>query len=408
MKVESMPASCNRRAFLQSAALAGGSLLVAARSAQAVPDAATPLLSPASKVTVTDVRTYRLKDALFVQIISDAGVSGWSEAGSNNPRVVETIIQTTLKQHVIGRSVWDAEPVWDEMFFVNRDLGPAGGLTSAIAGIDIALWDLKGRLTGLPVYRLLGGKYRTRIRAVGNVGMSKTPDDAARQAARLVERGFTAVKLRVQIDERNINPHPDPVFVYAQAIKRAVGDQIEFCVDLDNGYTAARAIELGKRLRSELGVNYLEQPVSTLHLRELAQVSEALDLPIIAGQNECTRWHHRDLMDIGNVGILALDVGQCGLTEAKKIAALAQACSKPILPHTARTPLSTAAALHLMASISNAGPFVEYMEANQFGDLAGLVQGHVKFEDGFLTVPPKPGLGLEVDEPAITRATREG
>jgi L-alanine-DL-glutamate epimerase-like enolase superfamily enzyme len=372
--------------------------------AQAVPDSIVTSLSPASSVRVTDVRTYKLKESIFMQIVSDAGTSGWGEANPTNLHVVETIIHTVLKRQIIGRSVWDAEPAWDAMFFASRDLGSSGGLTSAIAGIDIALWDLKGKLTGLPIYRLLGGKYRTRLRAVGSVEMSSTPDDAARRAASLVERGFTAIRLRMQTGEQAIDPHPDPTFVYAQAIRQAIGKEIEFYIDLDNGYTAARAIELGKRLRGELGINYLEEPVSTLHLRELAQVSEALDLPIIAGRNECTRWQHRDLIDIGNVGILSLDVVKCGLTEAKKIAALGQACSKPILSANTRPIFGTAAALHLMASISNAGSFVECVDVDQFRDLLGVMRNHVEFEDGFLLVPQKPGLGLEVDEAAIKRA----
>jgi L-alanine-DL-glutamate epimerase-like enolase superfamily enzyme len=372
--------------------------------AQAVPDSIVPSLSPASSVRVAEVRTYRLKEAIFVQIVSDVGTSGWCEVSPTHLHVVETIIHTALKRHIIGRSVWDAEPAWDEMFFANRDLGSSGGLTSAIAGIDIALWDLKGKLTGLPVYRLLGGKYRTRLRAVGSVGMSSTPDDAARQAARLVERGFTAIRLRMQTREQAINPHPDPTFVCAQAISQAIGSQIEFYLDLDQGYTAVRAIELGKRLRGELGVNYLEEPVSTLHLRDLAQVSEALDLPIIAGRNECTRWQHRDLIDIGNVGVLSMDVVKCGLTEAKKIAALGQACSKPILPANTSPAFSAAAALHLVASISNAAPFVQFMVGDQSRSLSSLMRSQIEFKDGFLSVPQTPGLGLEVDEAALRRS----
>jgi L-alanine-DL-glutamate epimerase-like enolase superfamily enzyme len=397
----------NRRNFLQGSAAAGAVSLPLNAPAQEKP---TNGFSSASKVRITDVKTYKLKDAIFIQVISDAGISGWGESSPNNRHLIETFIHTGLKEHVIGRNVWDAEPMWDDMFFDNHDLGPSGALTYSIAGIDCALWDLKGKLVGQPVYRLLGGRYRDRVRAYGSFGVNggrdSTPDEAARQAARFVERGFTAVKLRMQIRERNINPRPDPTFAYARAIRRAIGDSIEFYIDINNGYTAARAIETGKRLQQEFGINYLEEPVSTQNLHELAQVCEALSFPVIAGEKEYTRWQHRDLIERGKVSILNPDVVKCGgLTEAKKIAALAQACSRPIIPHNTRPTFSTAAALHFMASISNAGPFVEFIDLDWFRDLMSLMKTTVEFKDGFLAVPQRPGLGIEVDQEAVKRAT---
>lgn len=355
------------------------------------------------------MRTFKLKDALFLQIVADNGVTGWGEASPNNRHVVETFIHTGLKKHVIGRSVWDAEPIWDDMFFDNHDLGPSGALPYAIAGVDIALWDLRGKLTGLPVCRLLGADYRNKVRAYGSFGVSggskMTPEQAARQAAKFVERGFSAVKLRMQIRERNINPWPDPTFSYAKAVRQTIGDKVDFWVDINNGYTAARAIEVGKRLRGELGIIYFEEPVSTQNLHELAQVSEALDIPVIAGEKEYTRWQHRDLIEQGKVGILNPDVTKCGgLTEAKKIAALAQACSKPIIAHNTKPTFSTAVALHFMASISNAGPFIEFIDVDEFKDLLILMRTNVDFRDGSLHVPQGPGLGIDVDETAVKRA----
>jgi len=404
MKVGTIVASSDRRTFLQASVLAGGSWLLSA-TAGATSDPVAPSLSPASKVKVADVRTYKLKDAIFVQVISDTGISGWGEAGPSNPHVLETIIHTALKRHIIGRAIWDAEPIWDEMFFSNEDLGSSRALTSAIAAMDCALWDMKGKATGLPVYKLLGGKYRTRIRAGGSVVMNLTPHEIAREAASLVEQGFTVIKLQVQVRERNTHPRHDPTIVYAQAIRRAIGERIEFYVDLNNGYTAARAIEIGKRLHGELGVNYLEEPVSTLNLRELAQVSDALDMPIIAGRNESTRWQYRDLIDIGHVGILHVEVTTCGgLTEAKKIAALGQACSKPIIPQSTGLTFNTAVGLHFMASISNAGPFIQCVDGHQLCSLLGMIRSPIEFKDGFLMVPQTPGLGLDVDETTLTRA----
>jgi L-alanine-DL-glutamate epimerase-like enolase superfamily enzyme len=396
----------NRRSFLKTSVAIGAASLISPPETNRA-----ERLNSASRVKVAKVQTYKLKDAIFVEVIADNGLSGWGESSPNNRHVIEAFIHTGLKEHVIGRNVWDAEPMWDDMFFANHDLGPGGALTYAIAGVDVALWDLRGKLVQQPVFRLLGGQYRDRVRAYGSFGLGLggakplTIDEAVRVAVKLVERGFTAIKPRSQFRERRINPWPDPTFDYLKAMRRAVGDKIELFVCLNNSYTAARAIELGKRLRGELGVNYIEEPVSAHNLHELAQVCEALPFPIIAGETEYQRWRMRELMEVGKVGILNPDVVKCGgLTEAKKIAALAQACSRPIKPHNTRPTFSTAAALHFMASISNAAPLVEFPDLDKFRDQLGLMRSAIEFKDGHLLVPQEPGLGIEVDVEAVKRA----
>lgn len=399
-----------RRTFLKSSAAISATTLISL-SETASAQTASPAVNAASRVKVAELQTYKLKDALFVKVTADNGVTGWGEASPNNRHVVETFIHHGLKEHVIGHNVWDAEPMWDDMFFANHDLGPDGALQYAIAGIDIALWDLRGKLVHQPVYVLLGGKYRSKVRAYGsfglNLGTNKplTKEEAAKTAAKFAERGFTAIKARTQYRERNINPWPDLTFDYFKALRQAVGDKVELLACLNSSYIAARAIEMGKRLHGELGINYIEEAVSTHNLHELAQVCEALPFPVIAGETEYHRWRMRDLIDIGHVGMLNPDVIKCGgLTEVKKIAALAQACSKPIKLHNTRPLFSTAAALHLLASISNAGPFVEYPDTDKFKDQLALLQTGVQFKDGFLTVPQSPGLGVAVDEAAVKKS----
>lgn len=367
-----------------------------------------PAVAGVSKMKIAALETFRLKNALFVKVSSSEGLIGWGEVSPNNTRVAETFIHHGLKEHVMGRSIWDAEPVWDDMFYDNHDLGPQGVLLYAIAGIDCALWDLRGKAAGMPVHKLLGGAYRTRVKAYGSFGVDggtkMTPEQAAAQAVKFVERGFKTVKLRMQIRERNVNPYPDPTLPYARAVRKAIGDQVEFFVDINNGYTAARAIEVGKRLRDELNVRYFEEPVSTQNLHELAQVSEALDIPVIAGEKEYTRWQQRDLIEHGKVDILNPDVSKCGgITEAKKIAALGQATERPIIPHNTRPTLATAASLQFAASISNCGSFMEYVDTDGFRALMGAMKSNVELKDGYLVVPQAPGLGIEPDEAALRR-----
>ncbi|MFN3322896.1 MAG: enolase C-terminal domain-like protein [Bryobacteraceae bacterium] len=209
--------------------------------------------------------------------------------------------------------------------------------------------------------------------------------------------------MRIQIRESRQNPEPDPTFTYVGAVQEAVGPKIELLVDINNGYTVHRAIEVGKRLRDEFGIRYYEEPCSDQFHENSAAVAAALGgMAIIAGEKEYTRWQLRSLIVHGNVDYLNPDIVKAGgLTEMKKIAALAQAFQKPIICHNTRPTYSTAAALHYMASISNAGPFMEYPDEDDFIDLIRLTRRDFKYDSGYLSVPQAPELGVEIDEAAL-------
>jgi L-alanine-DL-glutamate epimerase-like enolase superfamily enzyme len=403
------PNRWSRRDFMGTAAGA-----VAATTLPMSPLVAEPAVQPTAPraivgAKVTAIKTYKLKQALYVEVQTDAGVSGWGECAPNNKDVVQTFITTGLQQHVMGRSVWDVEPIWNDCFYANSDLGPSGPLLNAIAGIDIALWDLRGKLAGLPTWQLLGGQYRTTQRVYGSFavdgGRRMTADQAARKAASFAERGYTAVKLRMQIRERNLNPLPDPTIPYVKAVKAALGDSVELLVDINNGYTAARAIERGRWLQDEMGVRYYEEPTSMQQLQELAQVSEALDLFIVAGENEHSRWQHRDLIDIGKVDVLNPDVSKAGgISEVRRIAVLGQATSKRIMLHNTRPGILTHASLAVIASISNAAEYLEYSDPDDYAGLTSLYAETLQVVNGQLRIPDRPGLGVTLDATAVARA----
>jgi L-alanine-DL-glutamate epimerase-like enolase superfamily enzyme len=371
----------------------------------------TPAPEDPNRVTVKSVETFVVEGACFVKVTASNGMSGWGEADADNAPLMGFFINHGLKQEVVGETVWDAERLWDRMFYKNHDQGPGGALANAIAGVDIALWDLRGKLVGLPVYQLLGGKYRDRIRAYGSFGVSfgraMTAEEAAAQGAKFVRQGFTAVKLRMQIRQNRQDPSPDPTMEYARAVRRAIGDKVDFWVDCNNGYSAARAIEMHKRLKEECNVIFFEEPVSDQTHAETAAVVRAVDTPVIQGEKEYTRWQQRELIVYGNPDYLNPDpIKAGGLTEMKKIAAVAQAYGKPIMCHNTRPTLSTAAALHFVASIPNCGPLLEFVDLDRFAFLLGLMKNRVKFEGGYLFVPEGPGLGIEVDEAKVRAAAK--
>lgn len=364
-----------------------------------------------SPLTIRKIETFVVKGACFVKVTASNGATGWGETDADNAPLMAAFIQNGLAEKAIGQDPWNGEKIWDTMFFANHDQGPGGALANAIAGIDIALWDLKGRMLGLPVHQLLGGMYRDRIRVYGSFGVrggrAMTAEQAAAQAAKFVKRGFTAVKLRMQIRESNQNPDPDPTLVYARAVRAAIGPDIDFLVDINNGYTVARASEVGKRLRDELNVMFLEEPCSDQVHSETAAAVRALDMPVIAGEKEYTRWQLRELITMGNPDILNPDTIKAGgLTEMKKIAAIAQAYGKPIICHNTRPTLGTAASLHFVASIPNCGPLMEFVDVDNFQELMGFMRNNARYEAGYLFVPTAPGLGIEPDEEKIRKAAR--
>lgn len=361
---------------------------------------------------VRAVETFRHRQAMVVKITAENGAAGWGETAFDSPAVMEAFIHdAALKKDLIGRNAFAAEPNWDRMFFAHHDSGPGGALANAIAGLDIACWDLRARALKLPIHALIGGAYRDRIKAYGSFGVGfgqrLNPAQAAEKAAKFVSKGYRAVKVRMQIRESRQNPDPDPTFDFVRAVRQAIGPDIELIVDINNGYTVQRAIEVGLRLNEEFGVRYYEEPVSDQFHEDSAKVAQALHrMAIIAGEKEYTRWQLRSLIVHGDVDYLNPDVVKAGgITEMKKIAAMAQAFEKRIICHNTRPVWSSAATLHLMSSISNAGPFMEYPDEDEFPELLGLVERDFRFEDGALTVPQAPGIGVEVNEAALRRAS---
>lgn len=354
-----------------------------------------------------DIRSYVVDRAILIEVVSDSGVSGWGECAFDGGALMKTFVDDRLKKEVVGQNVFDVRRAWDWMFFENHDLGPSGALPNAIAGIDIALWDLKGRLLGQPVYNLLGGRYRDKVQAYGSVPIRRgrvSVEDCVRSCLHFVEQGFKAVKVRIQIREHHLNPDPDPTFAYAAAVRKAIGDDIVLMIDANNGYSAQRAIATGRKLFEKCNVTYFEDPVSDQNLAEMAEVTAALqDQDIVAGEKCYTRWQIKDLIVQGNVDIINPDVVKVGgITEMDRLATLSSCFQKPIQMHNTRPTISTAASLHCMASAPLVARFIEFPElGSSFDGLLKLFRNRVTLKDGWLHVPTGPGLGLEIDADAV-------
>ncbi|WP_266368865.1 mandelate racemase/muconate lactonizing enzyme family protein [Tellurirhabdus rosea] len=386
-----------RRQFLRQTALLGlGTLALPALAQQPdLPD----------DIRVKDVKGLVFQDGydrgVYVRIEATDGTVGWGESSANGIRAIQAIINDLLKREVVGQSPFDTERLWEAMFWKNHDLGGGGALTYAIAGVDCALWDLKAKLLKVPVYKLIGGKFRDRVPAYAGFGIKAGTipvDEAVKQAVKLAEKGFKTVKIRAQIREYNINPKDDPSLKYYTAIRKALPDSVDLFLDPNEGYTGYRAIEIGKALEG-LGMKFYESPCPNENLRDLATVVDAMTIPVMAGEKCYNRWMFDELMKTGRPDLINPDfIKSGGITEGLKICHLAQVYHKGIVPHNTKPMLGSAATIQILSAIPNCGPMVEYIEADRYATICSIFDQGLEFKNGEMLLPKENGLGLVVNE----------
>jgi L-alanine-DL-glutamate epimerase-like enolase superfamily enzyme len=390
----------NRKQFLTTGlGLTGGVLFGYNSLAEVKPNSAGGL------VKITNVKPYIFKKATFVKIETDAGLIGWGEADHDYPKLTGAVIEEICKKELIGKDPFDSELIWHTIFFKGEDAGSTGLLPGALAGIDNALWDLKGKMLNLPVNKLSGSFGTKKVKVYGSFAAGedlktrKSPDEMAKTAMEFVSQGYKTIKARMQIRQLNIDPINDDTFEIIKAIRKAVGDNIEIFVDFNNGFTPAKAVSLTKKLTEHFNISAIEEPVTYHDYNGLRQVVEAVDIPVMAGEHEFNRFQMRELITVGNPAFLNADlIKAAGFSECRKIAFMAHAFDKFIMTHNTRPTLATAASLQLVASIPNAARVQEYAGSRIDMGLANLFENSIQFENGYLLVPTIPGLGLIINE----------
>mgnify|MGYP005856186893 CR=1 FL=1 len=285
------------------------------------------------------------------------------------------------------------------MYTQTKDYGQKGFIVGAISSLDIALWDIKGKAVGMPVYKLLGGCFRDRIKAYASgFYMSNPPQTEAslgREAERHLEDGFTMMKMKIGFG-------PEVDLQRVRAVRRAVGDSIGLMVDANHAYDVRTAVKLGKRLE-EYDILWFEEPVAPEDIAGYKEVRSALNIPIAGGEAEFTKFGFRDLVSKKAVDIVQPDVTLAGgFTECKKIAAMAQAWYVACVPHVWGTAVGLAAGLQLVTSLPN---YPEYqwhdkpvLEVDRSPNLLrDELANEPVFEmrDGWVEIPTGPGIGVE-------------
>ncbi|RJP69456.1 MAG: mandelate racemase/muconate lactonizing enzyme family protein [Candidatus Abyssobacteria bacterium SURF_17] len=351
---------------------------------------------------ITDVKATVLRThSIFVQVFTDEGITGIGECSPMNPEVIANFVEVALKAVVVNEDPLEVDKLWNKMMFRTYKLGPQGVQPEAIAGIDIALWDIKGKVTGLPIHTLLGGCYRDTFLMYASVGGGGylSVSDMVTYVENYLKRGFKAFKIRMDLGGSNLacqDFDPKKDYEMFKAVKEVLGEDIPLSFDANNGYSVSTAIAQGRRFE-ELGIYHYEEPVAQYDYKGIAQVARALDVPVSAGEHEYTRWQFRDLIEQAEVDIIQPDVVKCGgISEMHKIAILGSVYNKHFVPHQTQPTIGTAASLHVCAAIENVNRPQEYTGRNPFLD--DIFKEPLVFEDGCIHLPKRPGLGLEIDE----------
>ena len=370
--------------------------MVQIRSIEAIP---LSFRLPEGKTVRLGVGATTKRDAIVVKVVSDDGVIGYGEAHpGRSPGAIVSLIHNTLAPMLTGLSVHDTNSVWTR---VNRmqlsSHGLGAGAALALSGIDMALWDLRAKSLGIPLYSLLGGSRKPIAAYAGGISMGfQAPDALAEEAQSYVDRGYRAVKLRL-----GDNPKDDIARV--QRVRTQLGDQITILVDANTSYSVSDARAVLPSLE-DCKVAWLEEPFGCNDFgayRQAAQLTKGVALA--AGENHYTRFEFARLIEERAVSILQPDLSKSGgISEGLKIAAMASAWGLPVHPHSSATGINHLASIHFLASIDNGGYFEACVSA--FNPLRDMFGSPFSIDqEGSVQPSTAPGIGLEIDETVFTK-----
>ncbi|MFD0260835.1 mandelate racemase/muconate lactonizing enzyme family protein [Kitasatospora indigofera] len=337
--------------------------------------------------------------ATLVKIHTEDGSVGIGEAyGLPSPQVTATVVATVLAPLLIGQDALATAAVWDRLFKGQAAGGHNRGFyLEAMAGVDLALWDLRGKLAGLPVHRLLGGPIRETVDCYASpVALHADPEDSARQALGFVDAGFKALKVKIGRGERTDRAH-------LSAVRAAVGEDVEILTDVNCAYDLDQATRVGAVL-ADLGISWYEEPLQVDDLANLAELRRRTGLTVVNGETHFTRFDLRDSLLHRAIDVFMPNVARCGgITEAMRLSALASAFHVDIAPHGVGSGVSLCAALQLCAATPNLRTYEYNRLPNPIRE--NILLNPPKFTDGALVVPTGPGLGFELDHDAVDRYT---
>ena len=363
---------------------------------------ATSVIVPLETPTSFSTRTVNERHYTLVKIRTDTGVEGlgFCYCGNRAGHIVTHAVRDLLAAIVIGRDAHQVEGIWDVMYRDAVLMGRRGAILRAMSAIDVALWDAAAKSAELPLYQYLGAHYQETVPAYASGGYylpGKGVDGLAREVAGYVETGLRAVKIKVG----RVSGREDAKRI--AAARKAVGDDVEIMADANNAWndapTAIRAI----RLWEEYDLAWVEEPTMPDEMEASAAIARAVAVPIATGEIHQTRWDFLEIIEKEAASIIQPDAGVCGgITEFRRIAALAAAHSIPVAPHWLAD-----LHVHLVAATPNA-TWVEFFTGTDVLNLMAVFKTRLQVKNGGLALPQDPGLGVVLDEAAVVKYSKDG
>ena len=365
---------------------------------------------------ITDVKTLVMgtswRNLTFVKVETDEGLTGVSEVRMNNRTdALVAYIDGAKRRHVIGSDPFNTEDLYQRLF--RDDYGRAGEIVATgISVIEIACWDIIGKALNQPVYRLLGGACRDKIKAYANgwYRVERTTEEFHAAAKRVLEKGYRALKFDpfgAGYYELSYEEKLKSVGL-VEAVRDAVGPDVEILVEMHGRFSPYMAIEISAELE-KYQPSWVEEPVPPDNIAALAKASEKINLPVATGERLHNKYEYRELINLQAADILQPDITQTGgFLETKKIAAMGDMCYMTVAPHNVGGPVSTATALHFAACTTN---FKIQEHFNDFSEawVKEAATGCPEVIDGYFSLPDGPGLGMELNEDLIAEHPyREG
>ena len=341
---------------------------------------------------------------VFVKVITDSGLYGVGEATLEyrEPTVVQAIKE--LERYLVGKDPHNIEAFWHDAY---RDAYWRGGvvLMSALAGVEMALWDIKGKALGVPVYQLLGGKVRDSVKCYANAWFAgaKKPEEFAQKAKIAVKNGFSGLKWDpfgkeyLNIDPKHLNEALDCI----AAVKDAVGDQVHLIIEGHGRFNVPTAVRIGNALE-KFGILWFEEPIPPDDKKGIAWVRSKIATPVSGGERLYSRFEYADYLRMECADFWQPDVSHAGgIMEVRKIAAMAESHYIPVCPHNPSGPVANAATLQIAACIPNF--YLLETMANDIPWRADVSTEKVKFENSEMFIPDLPGLGIDINEEEIAK-----
>lgn len=350
---------------------------------------------------IVEVRTFISGYAAFVKVFTDEGITGLGEVTLDGRELTAIRAVEHYRAQLIGKDPFNTEDIWQTLY---RGTFWRGGpaLLTALSGVDIALWDIKGKALGTPVYNLLGGRVRDKILVYCHIG-GDSAEELCRNGVGKVEDGYRV--LRVAVDppgDWNTPFEPGPAIRrHVERFKRlreAVGDDIEICTDVHTRLSPARAVEFCNAL-APYRPYFVEDPIRSESPEAFQVLRAHTNVPLATGEQLGAKWDFRTLIERDCIDYVRADLIHCGgLTEARKIAALAETHYQEMALHNAASPVCGLASLHLDLAVPNFLVQEFSLHPAQRGRWDRVLQFDFEFRDGYVTIPPSPGLGVELRE----------